>query len=364
MPDMMSSSRYLALDAVRGLTIAMMTLVTTPGSWEFIYPVFRHAEWHGCSPTDLVFPFFLFVVGSAMYFSLQKIGMQLSQAAAKNIIRRTLIIFVLGLFFNAVISGWENLRIMGVLQRIALSYAGAAFILLLFNRTTVYAIAIFFLMGYWLLLVMGGGSDPYRLDSNIVARMDIFLLGDNHMYSGFGVPFDPEGILSTLPAIVNVLIGFELTRYVVAQQDKWRSIIILVSLGLLCVTLGLVWNYWLPINKSLWTSSFVIYTAGYFCCALALFIWLVDIKKITALTYPLIVYGSNSIFIYILAPFWVRAYLLVPAGEDVNLYDGLFLLLCKLWQPINASLIFALLHVILFWCISWMLYKRNLFIKV
>ena len=364
MPNVITPSRYLALDAVRGLTIAMMILVTTPGSWEFIYPVFRHAEWHGCTPTDLVFPFFLFVVGSAMYFSLQKIGMQISASAAKNILRRTLIIFALGLFFNAVISGWENLRIMGVLQRIALAYAGAAFILLLFNRSAIYIIAAFLLIGYWLLLAFGGGADPYGLNGNLVGRVDIFLLGAKHMYSGTGMPFDPEGILSTLPAIVNVLIGFELTRYVVAQQDKWRSLMVLISLGALFILLALIWNYWLPINKSLWTSSFVIYTAGYFCLALALFIWLVDIKKITALTYPLIVYGSNSIFIYILAPFWVRAYLFVPVGEGSNLYDGLFLLLCKLWQPVNASLIFALLHVILFWCISWLLYKRSLFIKV
>jgi predicted acyltransferase len=289
MPEMTTPARFLALDALRGLTIAMMILVNTPGSWEFVYPPFMHADWHGCSPTDLVFPFFLFVVGSAMYFSLQKVSMQLSPAIALMIVRRSAIIFVLGLIFNAVLGGWEHLRIMGVLQRIALAYAIAAFIVLSLKRHHVYIIGAFLLVGYWLLLVIGGSDNPFNLTQNIVVKLDVALLGAEHMYNGKGVPFDPEGLLSTLPAVVNVLIGFELTRFLVAQQDRMKSLFILLILGLAGITLGLLWSIGLPINKSLWTSSFVIYSAGYFCIALALFVWLVDIKQFKRLAQPFII---------------------------------------------------------------------------
>jgi len=365
MPEMITPARYLALDALRGLTIAMMILVNTPGSWEFVYPPFMHADWHGCSPTDLVFPFFLFVVGSAMYFSLQKVSMQLSPAIALMIVRRAAIIFILGLIFNAVLGGWEHLRIMGVLQRIALAYAMAAFIVLSVKPVSVYCIGAFLLLGYWLLLIVGGGEDPLGLTNNIVVKLDIALLGAEHMYDGKGVPFDPEGVLSTLPAVVNVLIGFELTRFLVAQQDRVTSLVILLMLGASGIMLGLLWSIWLPINKSLWTSSFVIYSAGYFCIALAVFVWLVDIKQFKQLAQPFIIYGSNSIFIYMLAPFWVHAYLFIPMQvEGGNFYSALFVWLAQVFPPAMASLVFALLHVLLFWCISLLLYRKKIFIKV
>lgn len=365
MPEMIIPARYLALDALRGLTIAMMILVNTPGSWEFVYPPFIHADWHGCSPTDLVFPFFLFVVGSAMYFSLQKVAMQLSPTIALMIVRRAAIIFVLGLIFNAVLGGWEHLRIMGVLQRIALAYAAAAFIVLCVKRINVYVMGALLLLGYWLLLIVGSSEDPLGLTTNIVVKLDIALLGAEHMYSGKGVPFDPEGVLSTLPAVVNVLIGFELTRFLVAQQNRVTSLVSLLMLGVTGIVLGLVWNIWLPINKSLWTSSFVIYSAGYFCIALALFVWLVDIKQFKRLAQPFIIYGSNSIFIYMLAPFWVHAYLFIPVqGESGNFYSALFTWLAQVFPPAMASLVFALLHVLLFWFISLLLYRNKIFIRV
>jgi predicted acyltransferase len=365
MPEMINPARYLALDALRGLTIAMMILVNTPGSWEFVYPPFIHADWHGCSPTDLVFPFFLFVVGSAMYFSLQKVGMQLSPAIVFMIVRRALVIFVLGLIFNAVLGGWEHLRIMGVLQRIALAYAIAALIVLSVKCAYVYYIGTLLLLGYWLLLAVGGGDNPFGLTQNIVVKLDVALLGAEHMYSGKGIPFDPEGVLSTLPAIVNVLIGFELTRFLVTQQDRVNSLVMLLILGASGIVLGLLWNIWLPINKSLWTSSFVIYSAGYFCIALAFFVWLVDIKKFIRLAQPFIIYGSNSIFIYMLAPFWVHAYLFIPVrNKGGNFYTALFSWLAQVFPPAMASLVFALLHVLLFWFISLLLHRKKIFIKV
>ncbi len=361
----MNSTRYLALDALRGFTIAMMILVNTPGSWSFVYPPLLHADWHGCTPTDLVFPFFLFVVGSAMYFALQKNSMAMSSPLVLMILRRALIIFALGLIFNGVLGGWQDLRIMGVLQRIAITYAIAALIVLSIPRSGVYWVSIALLFGYWLLLNTGNMENPYGLHTNIVAEIDMALLGAEHMYNGKGAPFDPEGLLSTLPAIVNVLIGFELTRFLVTQPDRISSVFILIALGAIGIVVGLIWSIWLPINKSLWTSSFVIYTAGYFCLALALFVWIVDIKKIQWLSTPFIIYGSNSIFIYMLAPFWVHAYTYIPINAaDTTLYDGLFLQLEKIFPPAMASLSFALLHVILFWCISSILYRKKIFIRV
>jgi predicted acyltransferase len=245
----MNSTRYLALDALRGFTIAMMILVNTPGSWSFIYPPLAHADWHGCTPTDLVFPFFLFVVGSAMYFSFRKTTMALSPTFALVILRRTVIIFVLGLIFNGVLGGWENLRIMGVLQRIALAYAIAAFIVLSVSRTSICVIGVLLLLGYWLLLTITGGADPFGLNTNIVVKIDLAVLGAEHIYNGKGVPFDPEGLLSTVPAVVNVLIGFELTRFLAAQKDRTTTLVVLIILGGAGIALGLIWSIWLPINK-------------------------------------------------------------------------------------------------------------------
>ncbi|WP_049631708.1 acyltransferase family protein [Cellvibrio sp. pealriver] len=365
-----SSTRYLALDALRGLTIAMMILVNTPGSWEFIYPPFAHADWNGCTPTDLVFPFFLFVVGSAMYFSFYKNGLDQSEkwllpSMFIIIVRRALIIFALGLLFNGVLGGWDNLRVMGVLQRIALAYMLAAFIVLSVSQLMVYVVSALLLLGYWALLVSGAQGDPFGLTSNAVVVLDVMLIGPDHMYTGKGIPFDPEGLLSTLPAIVNVLIGFELTRFLVLQPNRFYSVKILLLIGASGILFGLLWNIWLPINKSLWTSSFVIYSAGYFCIALAVFVWLVDVKQQYSFAQPLIIYGSNSIFIYMLAPFWVHAYQYFLIGnKGITFYDFLYGVLAQVFPPAMASLVFALLHVLLFWCVSWVLYRRKVFIRV
>lgn len=194
MSDDLKSTRYYALDALRGLTIAMMILVNTAGSWSHIYAPLEHADWNGFTPTDLVFPFFLFVVGSAMFFSFSKINFTWSTEQGLKILRRTTIIFVIGLIFNAVLmeNTLADIRIMGVLQRIALAYAAAAVLVLLVSRTTIYIIAAAILLGYWALMVMAGGNDPYGLESNIVTHFDVAVLGANHLWLGKGIPFDPE----------------------------------------------------------------------------------------------------------------------------------------------------------------------------
>ena len=214
-------------------------------------------------------------------------------------------------------------------------------------------------------MVLGGGADTYGLQTNLVTHFDASVLGPKHLWMGKGIPFDPEGLLSTLPSIVNVLTGFEVTRYITSQQDKFRSVLVLAGIGCAALVLGLIWNIWMPINKSLWTSSFVVYTAGYFMIILALFIWLIDVKGWNSIAKPLCIYGANPLFIYVLAAFWAHAYGLIPvAGEAGNLYTAMYLALAKFMDPLNASLAFALIHVLLFWLISFFLYKKKIFIKV
>lgn len=368
MSAQIESPRSYALDALRGLTVAMMILVNTPGSWEYIYAPFQHADWHGCTPTDLVFPFFLFIVGGAMFFSFRKRAFVWTHAEGMKIFRRTCIIFAIGLFLNTVLSDLTNfsdVRIMGVLQRIALAYAVAAVLVLCVNRLAIYLIAIFLLLSYWLVLYFFGGNDPYALVDNAVLRTDLYLLGDSHLWQGKGIAFDPEGLLSTLPAIVNVLIGFEITRVVVQQTHQFRSVWLLVTAGIIALLVGLDWHQWFPINKSLWTSSFVIYTAGYFALILAFFIWLIDIKRWDFIAKPFIIYGANPLFIYVLAAFWVHAYTWIPvAGEAGNFYTAFFLTLTHFMQPLNASLAFAIIHVVIFWLVSLYLYKKKIWIKI
>ena len=191
------SKRYLALDVLRGMTVALMILVNTPGSWKFVYTPLKHAPWHGCTLTDLVFPFFLFVVGVSLFFSFDKHSDQSNRQLLRKTAERTLIIFALGLFLNSYpqwLTDYSHLRIMGVLQRIALAYGLAALIVLNTKRRWLPGMIAMMLLAYWGILYFFGGTDPYSLQSNAVAALDRALLGDNHLYHGFGIPFDPEGL--------------------------------------------------------------------------------------------------------------------------------------------------------------------------
>lgn len=359
--------RYKALDAFRGLTIALMILVNTPGSWGHIYWPFGHADWNGYTPTDLVFPFFLFIIGSAMFFSFRKSDFQFSMPAFQKIIKRGVMIFLIGLALNilnllAGSADFSELRTMGVLQRIAIAYVFAATIVLLVGRIGVFLVSAGLLLGYWALLVLAGGDAPFGLQDNIVRHFDMAVLGASHMWDGKGVPFDPEGLLSTIPSIVNVLLGFEATRYLTSIKDKSESVWRLAGLGiaaiLVAVILDLVW----PINKSLWSGSYVIVTTGWALIVLSAFIWLMDVKEKPF--EPLLVYGMNPLFIYVVSWVWVVVYYMVPVG-DGTLYGVVFGWFTAGDSPSKASsLLFAVLHVYLFWLICLWLYRRNIVIKL
>ena len=358
-------ARYLALDALRGLTIAAMILVNTPGSWSSVYAPLLHADWHGCTPTDLVFPFFLFIVGSAMYFSFSKLDAGLTQSQVLRIVKRGAIIFLIGLLLNAYpfVGPLSELRIMGVLQRIGLAYIVAALIVLAFARRGIWIAAISILLTYWGVFLLQTDTDPYALTTNWVSQIDLAVLGASHVWQGKGTPFDPEGIFSTLPAVVNVLFGYEVTRVLTSQSDKQKAIKQMVTIGLVAIAIGWLWGLVMPINKSLWTSSFVVYTSGFACLVLALFIYIIDVKQQHKLTHPFVVYGSNPLFIYVLSWLWATTYYYISIG-DTNMYQWLYQQLSLVFDPYLASFVFAISHVVLFWYLSAQLYKRKIFIKI
>lgn len=367
------SNRLFALDCLRGLTIAFMIIVNTPGSWSYIYSPLRHAKWHGCTPTDLVFPFFLFIVGVAMRFSFKQYNYKPSANLIKKVFWRTVTIFTFGLMLNAYPFirqdwDWSSLRIMGVLQRISLAYGLASIISLYIKDNKIWIPCSIILIGYWFVLFLFGGNDPYGLNTNIVRTIDIALLGEKHLWLGNGVPFDPEGLLSTIPATVTVLIGYYVGMLIQENENKSSLVNSLVIHAAQIAAIGWIWGFFFPINKPLWTSSYVLYTAGLATFFLALFIFLVDIKNYRKPFWPLMIFGTNSIFVFVGSGIWVKTILNIKFIFNGNLISGYNYLYSSFFQPlagnINGSLLFALTHVLVWWLILYWLYRKKIFIKI
>ena len=370
---MNSSPRYLALDVLRGITIATMITVNNPGTWEHIYSPLEHSKWHGCTPTDLVFPFFLFVVGVSMFFSFSKYKNSLNRESLLKIGKRTLLIFAIGLFLNAfpqAMNDFSRLRIMGVLQRIALAYGLGAIIVLAAPRKYLPFIGVSILLIYWGIMAWFGTGDPYSLAGNAGTPFDLAILGVNHMYKGFGIPFEPEGLLSTIPAIVTVITGY-LTGGLIRQTEKTKVPRTLILYGIAGVAAGYVWGLLFPINKPLWTSSYVIYAAGWALLSLALLIWIIDLKGWSKWTSFFVVFGMNPLFIFAFSGLYVKSiiYLIHSKEADGTIVNGYSWLYQHLFAPLCSdqkitSLLFALAHIILFWLIGLVLFKKKIFIKV
>jgi predicted acyltransferase len=360
--------RYYALDAFRGLTIAMMMLVNNPGSWEHIYAPLEHAHWHGLSFADLVFPFFLFIVGGAMVFAFRPHGYAPSPSLVRKIVVRTTVIFAIGVLLNAFpfVTDPATWRIPGVLQRIALCYAIAATLVLLLHRSprALAAGALTLLVGYWALLRFGDGSAPYALETNLAREVDLAVFGAAHMYKVGNVPFDPEGLLSTLPAVVSVLAGFEVTRRLTIETDMRRALRRLVASGVIACVVGALWGLAFPINKQLWTSSYVVLTSGIAMLVLALLVFVVDVRGRRSFVEPLRIYGLNALAIYVVSWLWVSTYDHVRLADGRTLYRALYEPLLAIASPNLASLLFALVHVALFWLICHVLYRRNIVIRI
>jgi predicted acyltransferase len=365
------NSRLVSLDIFRGLTIAFMIIVNTPGSWTYVYPPLRHSEWHGCTPTDLVFPFFLFIVGVSMWYSFKKYGQEINGSSLFRILRRTVAIFAVGLFlaiFPNFGRDYSTLRIMSVLQRIALAYAIGALICLAINRYYLWMVVAVILLFYWGLLAFFGAADPYSLEGNFAAKVDAAILGVNHLYKGFGIPFDPEGLLSTLPAACTVIIGYYMGEIIGKGSASGKTVIKLILFGAAATGLGLLWNIVFPINKPLWTSSYVLYTAGIAMGVLAVIYYIADVLKFQKWGTFFLVFGMNAIFAYFLAGIWTRLMLFIKIQSGVGkitLYNWIYEKLCvPLAGHMIGSLMFAVIQVLLIWGLTLILYRKKIMIRL
>jgi len=367
----MVAKRLLALDVLRGLTIALMIMVNTPGSWSYVYSPLLHSKWHGCTPTDLVFPFFLFIVGVSMWYSFKKYGEGLTKKGLLKVFKRFSIIFLLGLLLNLFPKfNFENLRFFGVLQRIAISYGIAAILCMRFNHKQLIIVCTLILMGYWGLLYFGGSGDIYSLTSNAAGKLDLFLFGENHIYKGFGIPFDPEGLLSAIPAIATVIIGYLTGRLIDLSSNVIEVVKKLVTYGMASVVAGWFWGYLLPINKPLWTSSYVLYSGGLAMAFLALLLWTIDVKGIKKWSNPFIHFGTNPLFIFVFSGIYVKtiSYLVKSTNFEGETITGYRYLYENIFVPIagnmNGSLLFAISHIIVFWLLTYILFRNKIFIKI
>lgn len=387
---METHKRLQALDILRGITIAGMILVNNPGSWGAVYAPLGHAEWNGLTPTDLVFPFFMFIMGISTYLSLSKFDFVWSCHAAKKILRRVLVIFLIGVgigwfsrfcgTFHALsdegISLWERIgrscwtfdqmRILGVMQRLALSYGGAALVALAVGHRRIPWIIGSLLVGYFLILLLGDGFEIS--DTNVIGVVDRAVLGAAHMYREGDIAFDPEGLLSTLPSVAHVLIGFCCGRVIARTKEISGKIESLFLIGTVLMLCGWFLSYGCPINKKIWSPTFVLLTCGMASSLLALLIWVIDVKGYKRWSRFFESFGVNPLFLYVLAS--VMAILLnsirLPYAQEWMSLHGFAYTLCL--KPILGdyfgSLVYALLFVGLSWVMGYPLYKRKIYIKI
>lgn len=371
---MEKKDRLISLDVFRGITIAGMILVNNPGSWSYIYPPLKHAAWNGCTPTDLIFPFFLFIVGVAITLSLSKRKERgdNQNKLLLNILRRSSILFLLGL----ILSGFpyfnlETLRIPGVLQRIAVVYLVSSFLFLKSSTKLQIYLTFFFLVIYWVLLnfipVPGVGAANLDKETNLAAWLDNLIL-HGHMWSYTKV-WDPEGILSTLPAISSALIGILTGHWLQSKNDMTTKTVWLFVMGCFLMLGGYIWDGWFPMNKSLWTSSYVLYTGGLALNFLAVCYWFIDVKKIVWWVKPFQVYGMNAITVFFLSGIVGRLMSIIKISDtsaaQVSIKQYLFSNLFLSWlSPINASLAWALSYIFIWLGLMWILYAKKIFIKV
>ena len=374
-----ASNRSLALDIFRGMTICFMIIVNTPGSGAIPFSPLEHARWHGFTPTDLVFPSFLFAVGNAMSFAMKKFETMSQSAVLGKILRRTLLIFLLGYlmywfpFFGPMPDGsWglkpiSHTRIMGVLQRIALCYGIASLLIYYCKPRTVVIISVLLLIGYWtiLLLFPVPGADPYSMTGNAGYRLDKFLLGENHMYHGEGIAFDPEGLLSTLPAIFNVIAGYFTGVFVARKGKTYEGLAKLLLWGCGCLFVAYVWNFWFPVNKKLWTSSYVFLTVGLDLVLLSFLIYIVEFREKKTWANFFAVFGKNPLFIYLLSELLATVLFITPAGGGQSVFDWINKVVYQAVFPgAIGSLLFALSYMMVCWAVGKFLDKKKIYIRV
>ena len=381
--------RMVSLDVFRGATIAAMILVNDPGSWSHIYPPLEHAEWNGWTPTDLIFPFFLFIVGVSLTLSFaSRIARGISRGALlRHVVRRSALIFFIGLFLNGFPDfNFSSIRIMGVLQRIALCYLAAGLLYLFTYQTEVRRgetervranlrltaiVALSLLVGYWALMtfvpVPGYGAGHLGKDDNLGAYVDRSLLG-GHLWEE-SKTWDPEGFLSTIPAIASLLVGILAGEWLRSDRESSRKTLGLAAAGVALLVAGRVLHPFFPINKNLWTSSFMLFTGGWAVLALAACYWIVDVRRLRAWTMPFLVFGMNAILAYALAALVSELStdfeFTNAAGREMTAHGWIYQrLFVAHFSPLNASLGFAIFFVVVIFLLLWPFYRWKIFLRV
>jgi predicted acyltransferase len=370
-----ANKRLLSLDFFRGFTVAAMILVNNPGDWGHIYWPLEHSKWNGCTPTDLVFPSFLFMVGVSIVYAMQSKKESVGGHAALllSILRRTVILFALGVFLP-LLSDFEfsHLRIPGVLQRIAIVYGITAVIFLKTNTKTQVYLAIAFLIIYYILMTMVPvpGFGPANLEpaTNLGAWLDRAVFTEDHLWSS-SKTWDPEGLLGTMPAISTCLIGVLTGTWLKKGGLKSsHNFFAIIGTGVSMLLVAFVWDVVFPINKSLWTSTFVLFTAGLAIIFLSLSYWFIDLKGHNKLITPFIAFGRNAITAYILGgyiPMFIALIPLTANGHKTNVWSYTYTsFFTPNFSPENASLLAAIVTVILAFIPIWFMYKKNIIVKV
>lgn len=387
--------RFYSLDVFRGATVCLMILVNNPGSWAHIYPPLEHAPWHGLTPTDLVFPFFLFAVGNALSFVMPRLQSGGDGSFWKKVIKRSLLIFFIGLFLTwfpffswkgdqMVFRHWvdpENpqngVRILGVLARIAIAYFFASIIIYYLKPRGAFLVGLILLLLYWALCyLLGDPADPYSMTGWFGNKVDKAILHLPHMYKGEGIPFDPEGIMSTMGPVVQVIFGYLIGDYIQKKGKNFEMISGLFVAGTVMLLTGFCWDMVFPINKKIWTSSYVVYTTGLATISIATMIYMIEIKNVKMwLSKFFNVFGKNALFVFALSAFIPKTLWLIriPNGADklgkpvdTNPWAWFYTDVCAKipGDPRLGSLAFAISFIILMWALCYWLDKKKIYIKV
>ncbi|RKD12771.1 hypothetical protein BCY91_10995 [Pelobium manganitolerans] len=371
-----NGGRFLTLDVFRGLTIAFMILVNNAGNHNAVYRQLRHAKWNGFTGTDLVFPAFLVIVGIAISFTIDKLKNMEATVFFNKVLIRSFLIYAIGFIISnfpfysyigddIVFAKPSDYRIFGVLQRIALTYLVTTLLAYYFSWRLIAWIGLIILLGYWpLLQFFGDFPSPLSLESNLVRKVDVYIFGERHLYQHYGVPFDPEGLVSTLPSIVTVIIGY-LTGIVIKEVKQPKKIVPLLFIAsLLMIGLGYLWDTAFPINKPLWSSSYVLFSGGWSLLVLTFLFVVIDFLNFTKWSYFFEVFGKNPLFIYALSGIAMSILHLVNFN-DISLKN---LIYGQLFSPYfnekNASLMFAIVYMIVMWIVAYVMDRKKIYIKL